>query len=99
MLHEAGNALLSADPIRVVGHERSELESTDGREKVNQSNAVWTGLVKGIEKYKTLLDMVITTGSPSEALKILLSLVGESSETAQDRVKKEFEESSFEVGK
>ena len=44
--------------------------------------------------------MVITAGSPSEAWKILLSLVGESSETAhQDRVKREFEELSFEVGK
>ena len=53
--------------------------------------------MKGIEKDKTLLDMVITAGSPSEAWKILLSLIGESSEAAQYRVKKEFEESSFEV--
>ena len=43
--------------------------------------------------------MVITAGSPSEAWKILLSLVGESSEAAQDRIKKEFEELSFEIGK
>ena len=43
--------------------------------------------------------MVITAGSPSEAWKILLSLVGESSEAAQDRVKKEFEKISFEIGK
>ena len=43
--------------------------------------------------------MVITAGSPSEAWKILLSLVGESSEAAQDGVKKEFEELSFEVGR
>ena len=43
--------------------------------------------------------MVITSGSPSEAWKILLSLVGESSEAAQDRVKREFEELSFEIGK
>ena len=42
--------------------------------------------------------MVITAGSPSEAWKILLSLVGESSKAAQARVKKEFEELSFEVG-
>ena len=55
--------------------------------------------MKGIEKDKTLLDMVITAGSPSEAWKILLSLVGESSEAAQDRVKKEFEELSFEKEK
>ena len=64
LLHEARNTLVSEDPVRVVGRERSELESTHGREKVNQSIALWTGLVKGIEKDKTLLDMVITTSPP-----------------------------------
>ena len=97
LLHEAGNALVTEDPIRVVGRERSELESTHDREKVNQSTAVWTGLVKRIEKGKTLVDMVITAGSPSEAWKILLSLVSESSKAAQDRVKKELKELYFEV--
>ena len=67
--------------------------------KVNQSIDVWTGLVKGIEKDQTLLDMVITAGSYSEAWKTLCSLAGKSSEAAQDRIKKEFEELSFEVGK
>ena len=99
LLYEAGNAFVTEVAVRVVGHERSELESTHGKEKVNQSIAVWTGLVKEVKKDKTLLDMVITAGSPSEAWKIMLSLVGESSEAAQDRVKKEFEELSFEVGK
>ena len=98
-MHGAGNALGTEDPARVVGHERSGLEITHGREKANQSIAVWAGLVKGVEKDKTLLDMVITVGSPSEAWKILLNLVGESSEAAQDRVKKEFEELFFDVGK
>ena len=51
------------------------------------------------KKNKIFLDMVITAGSPSEAWNILLSLVGESSEAAQDRVKREFEDLSFEVGK
>ena len=97
--YAAGNVLVTEVPVRVVGNERPELESIHGREKVNQSIAVWTGLVKGIEKDKTFLDMVITAGSPSEAWKILLSLVGESSEAAQDRVKKEFEELSFEIGR
>ena len=86
-------------PVIVVGNERPELENIHGREKVNQYIAVWTGLVKGIEKGKTLLDMVITAGSPSEAWKILLGLFGESSEAAQDRVKGEFEELSFEIGR
>ena len=48
--------------------------------------------MKGVEKDKTLLDIVITAGSPFEPWKILLSLVGKSSEAAQDRVKKESEE-------
>ena len=55
--------------------------------------------MKGTERDKTLLDMVITTGSPSEAWKIILSMVGESSEAAQDKVMKEFEELTFEIGK
>ena len=97
--YAAGNVLVTEVPVRVVGNERPELESIRGREKVNQSIAVWTGLVKGIEKDKTLLDMVITAGSPSEAWKSLLSLISESSEAAQDRVKKEFEELSFEIGR
>ena len=97
--YEAGNVLVTEVPVRVVGHERPGLENIHGREKVNQSIAVWTGLVKGIEKDKTLLDMVITAGSPSESWKILLSLVGESSEATQDRVTREFEELSFEIGR
>ena len=97
--YAAGNVLVTEVPVRDVGNERPELESIHGREKVNQSIAVWTGLVKGIEKDKTLLDMVITAGSLSEAWKILLSLNGESSEAAQDRVKKKFGELSFEIGR
>ena len=97
--YAAGNVHATEVPVRVVGNERPELESIHGREKANQSITIWTGLVKGIEKDKTLLHMVITAGSPSEAWKILLSLVGESSEAAQDRVKREIEELSFEVRK
>ena len=52
LLHEAENALVTDDPFRVVGRERSELESTHVREKVNRSIAVWTGLVSRIEKDK-----------------------------------------------
>ena len=99
MTHEAGNALVNNEPIRVVGREQAELDGAHGRDKINQSIAVWTGLVKGIEKDKALLDVVITAGSPSEAWKILWSLVGESIEAAQDRVNKEFEELKFEIEK
>ena len=99
MVHDAENALVSSEPIRVVGNERAELENVYWKEKVNQSIAVWTGLVKGIEQDMTLLDMVILEGPPSESLKILLSMVDESSKASQDKVKEDFEELTFEIGK
>ena len=55
--------------------------------------------MKGIERDKILLDMVITARPPSEAWKIILSMAGdENSEVAQDKAKK-FEELTFKVGK
>ena len=75
------------------------LDNALGREKVNESIAVWTGLVKEIQRDKTLLDMVITAGSPSEAWKDILSMVGESSKAAQDKVKKKFKELTFAIVK
>ena len=86
--HDAGNTLVTSEPIRVVGKERAELDNACGREKVNQSIAVWTELVKVIERR-----------SPSEAWKLLLSKVSESSEAARDKAKKEFKELTFEIGK
>ena len=59
----------------MVGKDWDELDNANnGRENVNQSVAVWTGLKKGIERDKTLLDidLVNTAGSPSEAWKISL---------------------------
>ena len=55
--------------------------------------------MNGIERGKTLLDMEITPGSLSETLKILLSMVGESSEAVQDKAKKDFGKLTFEIGK
>ena len=54
---------------------------------------------KGIERDKTLLDMVIIVGAPSEAWKILLSMGGERSEAAQDKANKGLEELTFEIEK
>ena len=101
MAHDAENALATSAPIRIAGKERVELDNAHGREKVNQSLrlVVRTGLMKGIERDKTLLDMAITAGSPSETWKILLSMVGKSSEAAQDKVGKKFEELTLEIGK
>ena len=76
-----------------------ELDNAHGREKVSKSIVVWTRLVKGIQRDKTLLDMVITAGSPTEAWKNILSMVGESSEAARDKVKKKFKELNFTVVK
>ena len=39
--YAAGNVLVTEVPVRVVGNERPEVESIHGREKVNQSIAVW----------------------------------------------------------
>ena len=62
------------------------MENAYGREKGNQSIAAWTGLVKEIERDNILFDMGNTAGSPSEAWKIIVSVVGdESSKTAQDK--------------
>ena len=84
----------------MVGKDWDELDNVHRREKVNQPIAVWIGLAKVIERDKTLLDMVITVGSPSEAWKSLLSVVGdERSEAARDRVNKEFEGLTFRAGK
>ena len=81
------------------GRDRDELDNAHGKENVNQSVAVWTALVNGIERDKTLLDIILTAGSPSEAWKSLLSMIGdESSEAAQDKVKREFEGLNFRAG-
>ena len=50
MAYETENALVTSKPIRMVGKERIELDIVHKREKANQSIAVWTGLVKGIEE-------------------------------------------------
>ena len=95
-MHDAENTLVASEPIRVVGKDRIELDNAHGREKVNQSIAVWGGLMKGIEQDKTLLDMVIAAGPPSEVWKIRLGIVGDrSKKAAQDKVKNEFEKLTF----
>ena len=68
--HGTDSALITDESIHVVDKERRELDARHGKESVNKAIAVWSGLVKAIEKDKTLLDMIITTGSPSEAWKI-----------------------------
>ena len=64
LAHDAKNAFVTSEPIRVVGKERVELNNAHGREKVNQSIAVWTGLVKGIKRDKTLYIWSVQQGHP-----------------------------------
>ena len=98
--HDAEKAIVTNEPVRVVGEDRDELDNAHGEEKVNQSLVVWIALVKGIERDKIILDMIITAGISSEAWKIRLSMIGdESSKAAQDGVKKKFEGLTFRAGK
>ena len=94
------NAIVTSEPVCVVGKDRVDLDNYHGREKVNESIVVWTGLVDAIERDKTLLDVVSTAGSPSEAWEIILGMVDdEGSAAAQNKVKREFKELTFRIEK
>ena len=85
LAHDAENAIVTSEPIRVVGKHRVYLDNAYEKQKVNQSIAVWTGVVRGIEWDNDLLNMVVTAGSPSEAWKIVLSMVGDGGTDLHDR--------------
>ena len=75
---------------------RRELEIEYGRQIVAQSLTVWNGLTKAVEKDKSIADIVVRAKAPSEAWKILKSMVeDESSERAKEQTKKNFEELSM----
>ena len=68
LVHDAENAIVTNEPVRVIGEDRGELDNAHVREKANRSVAVWTSLVKEIKRNKTLLeDMIITAGPLFEA--------------------------------
>ena len=61
-----------------------------------QPLTVWNGLTKAVEKDKSIADIVVRAKAPSEAWKILKSMVEyESSERAKEQAKKNFEELSM----
>ena len=61
-----------------------------------QSLTVWNGLTKAVEKDKSIADIVVRAKAPSEAWKILKSMVeNESSDRAREMAKKQFEELSM----
>ena len=71
---------------------RRELENEYGRQIVAQSLTVWNGLIKAVEKDKTIADIVVRAKAPSEAWKILKSMAEDnSSERAKEQAKKNFE--------
>ena len=59
---------------------------------MEQSLVVWSALTKAVEKDKTIADIVVGAKAPSEAWKILNSMVeDDSSERAREQAKKDFE--------
>ena len=57
-----------------------------------QSLAVWNGLTKAVEKDKTIADIVVRAKAPSEARKILKSMVeDDNNDRAREMTKKQFD--------
>ena len=72
-----------------------EVEREYGRRIVIQSLTVWNALAKAVEIDKTIADIVVGAKAPSEAWKILTSIVdGEDSERAKQQKKKKLGELS-----
>ena len=78
--------------IMTGDNSRRELEREYGRQIVAQSLAVWNVLTKAVEKDETVADIVVGAKAPSEAWKILESMVeDDSSKRAKEQAKKNFE--------
>ena len=90
---QSEDALNHSRPVITTGdNSRSELEREYGRHIVVQSLAIWNVLTKAVEKYKTVTDIVVGAKAPSEAWKILESMVDDdSSVRAKEQAKKIFE--------
>ena len=90
---QSEDALSHSCPVIMTGDSsRRELEREYDRHIVAQSLTVWNGLTKAVEKDKSIADIVVRAKAPSEAWKILTSMVeDESSERAKEQAKKNFE--------
>ena len=90
---QSEDALNHSRPIIMIGDSsRIELEREYGRRIVAQSLTVWNALMKAVEKDKTIADIVVRGKAPSEAWKILKSMVEDvSSDKAKEQAKKNFE--------
>ena len=68
---------------------RRELEIEYDTQIVAQSLTVWNGLMKAAEKDKSVADILVRAKAPSEAWKILKSMVkDDNSNRAKERAKK-----------
>ena len=87
------DALSNSRPVILTGDEsRTELEIEYGRQIVAQSLTVWNGLTKAVEKDKSVAQIVVRAKAPSEAWKILKSMVEDgNSDRAKEQAKKNFE--------
>ena len=87
------DALTNSRPVILTGDKsRRELEKEYGRQIVAQSLTVWNGLTKAVEKDKSVAEIVVRAKAPSEAWKILKSMVeDDNSDRAKEQAKKNFE--------
>ena len=87
------DALSNSRPVILTGDKtRRELEIEYGRQIVAQSLTVWNGLTKAVEKDKSVAEIVVRAKAPSEAWKILKSMVeDDNSDRAKEQAKKNFE--------
>ena len=87
------DALSNSRPVILTGDKsRRELEIEYGTQIVAQSLTVWNGLTKAVEKDRSIADIVVRAKAPSEAWKILKSMVeDDSSDRAKEQAKKNFE--------
>ena len=97
LLHKSEDTLNhSRSVIMTTKKSRSEREVEYGRRNVEQSLLVWSALTKAVEKDKTIAEIVVGAKAPSEAWKILNSMVeDDSSKRAREQAKNDFERSSM----
>ena len=94
---QAEDALNHRRSIITTGdNSRRELEREYRRQMVNQPLIVLNALTEAVEKDNTIADIVVGAKAPSEAWKILKSMVDDSSERVREQTNKNFEELSRE---
>ena len=91
------DALSYSRPVIMTSKKpRSELETEYSRRDVEQSLVIWSALTKAVGKDKAIADTIVGAKAPSEAWKILNSMVeDDSSDRAREQAKKQSEELSM----